>query len=142
MVRAVPKMEGLTLRRLRVACYYPWVYLRSGVERTILEVARKSRHKWIIYTNHFSPEDTYPGFSALDVVELPNVSVNRGYFHVVRAAITIFIQTIPVKEYDVLLVHCEGIDDFVTFRNHRKPVVCYCHTPLNIVNDRWASPIL
>ncbi|MGB9407305.1 MAG: glycosyltransferase [Terracidiphilus sp.] len=123
---------------LNIACYYPWIYLSSGVERTIVEVAMRSRHRWTIYTNHLSPEATYQEFSKLKVVELDRVSVNRGYLHVGEAALKIFRQRIPMHQHDVLLVHSEGAGDFVTFRNHSKPVVCYCHTPLKVINDPWA----
>ena len=33
----------------RVALYYPWIYVRSGVERTILELVRRSRHLYEVY---------------------------------------------------------------------------------------------
>lgn len=126
------------MRTLNVACYYPWVYLRSGIERIMLEVCRRSRHRWTIYTNHFAPNDTYPEFSSLEVVELPPISVNRGYFQVARGTLRLLWQKLPMKKHDLLLVQSEGLGDFITFQNHAKPVVCYCHTPLKVLNDPWA----
>jgi hypothetical protein len=43
---------------MKVALYYPWVYLTSGAERTILELTGRSRHEWTIFTNRFEPENT------------------------------------------------------------------------------------
>jgi glycosyltransferase involved in cell wall biosynthesis len=123
---------------LRVACYYPWVYLRSGVERTMIETITRSRHRWEVYTNHFAREGTYPEFHGLPVHELRRVSVDRSFWPVASAAFTIATQTIPMDRHDVLFVHSEGLGDFCTFRNHGKPVVCFCHTPLKVLSDRDA----
>jgi glycosyltransferase involved in cell wall biosynthesis len=123
---------------MRVACYYPWLYLRSGAERTILEVALRSRHQWTIWTNHFAPAATYPEFRSLLVRELSHISVKRSYIDAARAAAAILCQKLPSNEYDVLVVHSEGLGDLVTFRNHEKPVVCYCHTPLKVIHDPYA----
>ena len=46
---------------MKVALYYPWVYLTSGAERTILELTAHSRHQWTIFTNRFDPDGTFPG---------------------------------------------------------------------------------
>ena len=43
-----------------------------------------------------------------------------------------------MNEYDVLMVHSEGLGDLLTFRNHQKPVICYCHTPLKVIHDPYA----
>ena len=123
---------------MRVACYYPWLYLRSGAERTILEVALRSKHEWTIYTNHFAPNGTYPCFSKIRVRELSRISVKRAYLQAAKAAATILLQKLPVNEYDVLMVHSEGLGDLLTFRNHARPVICYCHTPLKVIHDPYA----
>lgn len=123
------------MRKVRIACYYPWLYLRSGAERTILEVARRSRHEWTIYTNHYDRQGTYQEFESLNVVELGRVSVNRGYLSVARAALRILTQHIPMEQHDVLLNHSEGLGDLLLFANNRKPVICYCHLPLLVAND-------
>lgn len=118
-----------------IACYYPWVYLRSGVERTILETVRRSRHSWTIYTNHYDVQGTFPEFANLNVVELPRISVDRGFANVAKAAARLLWQKLPLEKHDLLLVHSEGLGDFVTFRNRSKPVICYCHQPLLVAND-------
>lgn len=121
---------------MRVALYYPWVYLRSGVERMILELISRSNHEWVIFTSHYYPEQTYPGFKDLNIVELAEVSVQRNYTSVAHAAVTIIKQKIDLNDFDALVVSSEGLADFITLRNHSVPVICYCHTPLKIIHDR------
>ncbi len=120
---------------MNLALYYPWLYLTSGAERSIMELARRSRHNWTIYTNHFDRECTYPGFKDLNVVELARVPVERSFSKVMGAAARIALQKIDLSRFEALMVVCEGIGDMVVFRNHEKPVVCLCLTPLRPVFD-------
>ena len=64
---------------MKVALYHPWIYLKSGLERTILEIARRSRHDWIICTSHFDASGTYPQLQEHSVTEVNRVSVQRSY---------------------------------------------------------------
>lgn len=105
------------------------------MERTILETVRRSRHNWTIYTNHYDLQGTFPEFADLNVVELPRIPVDRGFLSVAKAASRLLWQKIPLEKHDLLLVHSEGLGDFVTFRNRSKPVICYCHQPLLVAND-------
>ena len=120
---------------MKVALYYPWIYLTSGAERTILELTRRSRHEWTLFTNHYAPEQTYPGFAQQNVVELPRVPVQRSMGAVARAASKILQQRLPLDGYAALVVVCEGVGDFVVFRNGRVPLLCICLTPLRAVFD-------
>ncbi|MHB8168793.1 MAG: glycosyltransferase [Thermoleophilia bacterium] len=120
---------------MRIALYYPWVYLRSGVERMILETVRRSRHEWVVFTSHYDRGQTFAELGELPVVELKRLSVDRGYSFVAGAALTIMKQKIDLGGFDALVVSSEGLGDFITFRNHDIPVVCYCHTPLAVVHD-------
>jgi glycosyltransferase involved in cell wall biosynthesis len=120
---------------MRIAQYYPWVYLTSGVERVILEICRRSRHRHSIFTNHFAPANTYPEFRDLEVIELPGVSVERSLWPVLRAAIRIASMKIGLESFDALLVHCDGLGDLILNRQRDIPVVCMCHTPLRPVFD-------
>ncbi|MBI5870699.1 MAG: glycosyltransferase [Actinobacteria bacterium] len=120
---------------MKVALYYPWVYLRSGVERMIVELVSRSEHDWTIFTSHYYPGQTFPEFQKLKIVELSDVSVDRGYSAVSNAAITILRQKINLSDFDALVVSSEGLGDLITFRNHSVPVICYCHTPLKIIHD-------
>lgn len=120
---------------MKVALYYPWIHLTSGAERSILELVKRSRHDWTIFTNHFDSERTYPEFKTLNLVELKRVSIERSFGKVIMSALRIAFQKIDLEGFDALLVVCEGIGDMVVFRNHDKPVFCLCLTPLRPVFD-------
>src|SRR5262249_41798164 len=70
---------------MRPALYYPWVYLKGGAERVLVELMTRSRHDWTLYTNHFEPHSTFPEFSDLQVEAMADVSVRRNLWHVSRA---------------------------------------------------------
>lgn len=120
---------------MRIAIYHPWIYLRSGIERMIMELVRRSRHDWVIYTSHYYPDQTFPELNDFDVVELSKVSVDRGYSAVGSAALTILRQKIDLDGFDAMMVSSEGLGDLFTFRNHSVPVICYCHTPMKVIHD-------
>ena len=120
---------------MRVALYYPWIHLTSGAERLILELTARSRHDWTLFTNHYDPEHTFPGFRERRVVELPRVPVDRRLGAVVRAGWRILAQRLPTEYHDALLVVCEGLGDLAVFRNGRRPVLCCCLTPLRMAFD-------
>jgi len=120
----------------RVALYYPWVHLRSGAERCILEMATRSRHEYVIYTSHVDYDGTFPEFRNLErVVELHRVSVKRTLGKALAGAATIAAEKLDPSTFDALVVSSEGLGDFITFRNHAKPVICYCHTLVRPVYD-------
>ena len=121
---------------MRFAIYHPWVYLRSGLERTFLELCRRSRHEWITYTHHHEPESTYDDLGDVTtVIELaPRVSVQRSLIPLVGAATTIARARLPQDGTQGLLVSSEGLGDFILNR-YRGPSVAYCHTPLKILHD-------
>jgi glycosyltransferase involved in cell wall biosynthesis len=121
--------------RKRVALYYPWIYLTSGAERTILELTGHSRHEWTIFTNYYDREATFPGFSGRRVVELTRVSVRRSIRAVARAGWQIVTQRLPLDDFDALVIVCEGLGDLVLFRNADRPAFCICLTPLRPVFD-------
>jgi len=128
--------RGLPRPVRRVALYYPWIYVRSGVERVILEIVRRSRHRYTVFTNHVNYAQTYPEFSQLaNLVVLEQVPVARTFGAVLRAARTIVAQRLDLAGFDALLVSSEGLGDLITFRNHSKPVFCFCHTPVRPVYD-------
>ncbi|HEV2445391.1 MAG TPA: hypothetical protein VGS58_05695, partial [Candidatus Sulfopaludibacter sp.] len=105
---------------MRVALYYPWIYLTSGGERVILELARRSRHEWKLLTSHYEPENTFPELRRMNVTELNPVSVRRDVISTARSAATILLQKLPIDDCDALFVLSEGLGDFILFRNHRK----------------------
>lgn len=119
----------------RVALYYPWFYLKSGGERTCIELLKRSRHQWTIVTNRYEREATYPELAAFRMIELGEVSVKRTFAGAGSAAWKILTQKLPLEGQDVLVVFCDGLGDLATFRNHSIPTLCVCFTPLRIVFD-------
>ncbi len=127
---------------MRVALYYPWLYLTSGAERTILHLSGGSRHEWTLFTHRFEAENTFPGFAARNVVQLGSpVTVRRSFGGAARAALRIARERLPLEGYDALVVVCEGLGDLVLLRNGGIPTLCVCLTPLRAAFDdayrRW-----
>jgi len=120
---------------VRVALYHPWIYLKSGLERTLLEILRRSRHDWTLYTSHYDRDGTYPELKDVPVVELSRVSVERSYGAVIRGAMTLATTRLDPKDFDVLMISCDGLGDLLNLRNTSRPSICLCFTPLRAVYD-------
>src|SRR5574337_1488706 len=121
---------------MRIALYHPWIYVRSGLERTILELCRRSRHRWTVFTSHYDREGTFPELKQVGIVELPRISVRRRYGAVLRAAATIASTRLDLSGQDALGVCCDGLGSLITLRNREVPSVCLCFTPLRAVYDQ------
>jgi glycosyltransferase involved in cell wall biosynthesis len=122
---------------MKIALYYPWLYLKSGGERTVVEILARSRHKWQIITNHYDKESTYPELKNAPIVELAKVSVRRTFLHAGLAALRMLAQKLPIGNADALVIACDGLGDLVTFRNHDVPVISLCFTPLRAAFDPY-----
>jgi glycosyltransferase involved in cell wall biosynthesis len=120
---------------VKVALYYPWLYLTSGGERTILELTGRSRHDWTVFTNRFERENTFPGLAQRQVVELGTVSVRRSLLPAATAGWRILTQRLPLERFDALVVVCEGLGDLSLLRGTGRPAICLCLTPLRIAFD-------
>ncbi len=123
------------MSRRKIAVYYPWVYLTSGAERTLVEIVRRSRFEVTIFTNEFRPESTFPELSGMDVRLLDRVPVERSLASVGKAAAKILSQKVDLSAFDALLVMCEGLGDLMTLRHRDIPAFCLCLTPLRIAFD-------
>lgn len=122
---------------MKIALYYPWIYTKSGVERSIIEIIRRSKHNVTIFTNHYDPLNTYPYFRHVKIKLLNRVSVHRDLLSVAWAALVLLFQKIDLSSFDLLLVHSDGLADLVLFRNYAIPTVCFCHTPLRPTYDSY-----
>jgi glycosyltransferase involved in cell wall biosynthesis len=121
---------------MKIALYYPWLYLRSGGERTISEIVSRSRHSWTIFTHRYAREATFESLKSAHIVELgAPISVKRTVFHALQGAVRIANEKLPLEGYDALLVMCEGLGDLITLRNRQVPAFCYCFTPLRAAFD-------
>jgi glycosyltransferase involved in cell wall biosynthesis len=120
---------------MRFSVYHPWVYLRGGAERILVELAERSAHDWTVYTHHHDPEATFAELRGPEVVELsPRVSVRRSFGPLAHAATTITRAQLPQDGSRGLLISSEGLGDLLLARNDL-PAVAYCHTPLKILHD-------
>ena len=127
---------------MRVAMYYPWVYLKGGIERTILELVRRSHHEWTIFTSHYRPDDTFPEFADVDIRQIGSISVKRDLVTVARACSQLLLRGGEWSDYDALMVNCDGIGNLLALRAHGLPLLCLCHTPLKVgyddhARERW-----
>ena len=64
---------------MKIALYQPWIYLYGGLEKSLLELVTRSEHEWVVFTGHYEPENTFPGFSEVDVRLLNSTSVKRNF---------------------------------------------------------------
>jgi len=124
---------------MRVATYYPWIYLKGGIERTILELTNRSRHDWTIFTSHYRQEETFPGYAELDVKQIGSVSVRRNVLSVASACGQLLAQSGNWDGYDALMINCDGIGNLLAMRAGGVPLLCLCHTPLKISYDPHAK---
>ena len=122
---------------MRVALYYPWIYLYGGPERTISELLRRSRHTWTVLTNRYEPEATFPVLQSATIRQMNRVPVKRSYLAVSKAAARIAFQKLPLEGHDALVVFCEGLGDLAVIRNYPLPVACLCFTPLRAAFDPY-----
>ncbi|RGP36348.1 glycosyltransferase [Pseudotabrizicola alkalilacus] len=119
----------------RIALYYPWIYLKSGVERTILEIYRRSRHDVIIVTSHYDRDATFEELAGCNIVQRGQVSVKRTYLQAAKAALTMANLRFDRAGYDALVICCDGLGPLLTFRNRNLPLMNLCFTPLRAVYD-------
>ena len=120
---------------MKVAIYHPWIYLKSGLERTILELLQRSRHEWVVYTSHYDAEGTYPELKDYAIQEVNKVSVQRSYGAVLGASARIARTGLDLSSVDALVVCCDGVGSFITLRNAQRPILNLCFTPLRAVYD-------
>jgi glycosyltransferase involved in cell wall biosynthesis len=125
--------------KMNLALYHPWVYLKGGAERVILNIVTRSRHNWTVFTNHFDRFNTFPELQNINIIELSKISVKRNYFSVATSAIKVLFQKVDLKKFDALLISSEGVGDFFTLRNHNIPIICFCHTPLKVIHDPFTK---
>jgi glycosyltransferase involved in cell wall biosynthesis len=118
--------------------YYPWIYVKGGIERTILEIANRSRHDWTVLTSHYRPEDTFPGFKDIEVRQCGSVSVRRDVASVARACAQLLLRPGNWDGFDALMISCDGIGNLLAMRPRGIPLLCLCHTPLKISYDSHA----
>jgi len=120
---------------MNIAVYHPWIYLRGGIERTLVELVKRSRHQWSIFTNHYEPENTFEALRHFNVTQLKPISVKRTIPAVLSAGVRLVLQKLSLEGYDALVILCDGLGDFLTFRHRSVPIFTICFTPLRAAFD-------
>ncbi len=120
---------------MKIALYHPWIYVKSGLERTILEIVSRSRHAYELYTSHYDAEGTFPELKNYKIQEINRVSVNRAYRSVLNAGFKIATTKMDLHNVDALIVCCDGLGSFITLKNGQKPIINLCFTPLRAAYD-------
>ncbi|MGA3006626.1 MAG: glycosyltransferase family 1 protein, partial [Opitutaceae bacterium] len=123
------------MKPLKIAVYYPWVYLKGGIERSLVALISRSRHDWTIFTSHYDPANTFPEFAGFKLVQVGAVSVRRDMGAVFKAALNMVGARLPLDGFDGYAVWCDGLGPLTMFRNARLPTFCICSTPLRAAYD-------
>ncbi len=121
---------------MKVAIYQAWIRSMGGMERVLMEIVKRGRYDYTIFTSFFEKEKTFKEFGKMKVIQLRKGEA-KGFL--ARGARLVHLLTDKVKEienYDALLVSTGGLGEFFVMRNNIMPSFAFCHTPLRIVHDK------
>ena len=108
----------------KLALYHPWIYLKGGAERVLLEIANRSNHEVTLFTNYIDYENTFVEFQQLSKIHvLRQVPIKRNFTAVCQAAAVIASQKLNLSNFDALMISSEGLGDFINLRNHSIPSI-------------------
>ncbi len=124
---------------MRPALFHPWIYLKGGIERTLLELVTRSRHDWQIYTGRYMPDETFDGFRDLPVIEIDQFSVERKALPVAKACYRMLRSGVDWSDRDALMISCDGVGNLMTLGAGDIPKICLCHTPLRVAYEPTIS---
>lgn len=127
----------------KILFYHPWIYLKGGAEKVLLEYALHTKHKITVATSYYNKDTTFKEFENVNVIVLngiTEVSIERNFGNILKSFISIC--TLQVKgDYDLIIISSEGLGDFFgcfyPFFNQKK--IAYVHTPLKIIYDSKLS---
>lgn len=124
---------------LKVLVYHPWIYLKGGAEKVLLEYTKHTKYKSSIHGGYLG-DDTYEELKAKTTITaslLGKVTVKRTIWHSFKSLLAIFVSKLSNKKSDVLLISSEGLGDFVELfrRKSADTTIAYVHTPLKLVYD-------
>jgi glycosyltransferase involved in cell wall biosynthesis len=134
----------------RVAIYHPWIHLKGGGEKVILEMLKRSEHDIQVYTHHFNPDNTFQRLSEYEdrINVRRNLSVSGSITRGLRFA---FFETLDKldTDADILLTSVGDIGELVLARNSHKVNLGYCHSlrathnKKSVLEDKkpWERPI-
>lgn len=120
---------------MKLAVYHAWIHCKGGGEKVLLKLLEESEHDITVFTNNYVPGDTYDGFEDHDVRTIGNIPVIGEVFRGLSFALAALFTRLPLEDYDALVVSTGGVAEIINYRNHSKPLIGFCHTPLRPVND-------
>ena len=120
---------------MKVALYYPWLYVKSGAERVIVKLLEESRHDWTVFTGRYEAESTYPELRSAKIVDFGDLVVERTVWATAFNCLKALWRRLPLEGFDALVVVGEGLGDLVLIRNGSLPTINICLTPLRIAFD-------
>lgn len=116
---------------MKIALYHPWLKSRGGIEKMVLEYAKRSEHEVTVFTLYYAEPDTFEGFADVEVQVVGDNKPPQGLLDkTLRFGLGTLKTELPLNGYDALLVSEAGLGSLITIKNHDLPVLCYCHTPL------------
>ena len=118
-----------------LAIYHAWIHCKGGGEKVLLKLLENSEHDITVYTNKYVPEDTYSEFEEHDVVELGGLPIIGEIFRGLTFTLGAMLTKLPMEKHDALVVSTGGVAEVINYRNHDKPLIGFCHTPLRPVHD-------
>lgn len=118
-----------------LAIYHAWLHCKGGGEKVLLKLLENSEHDITIYTNKYVPEDTYDEFEEHKVVEIGGLPIIGELFRGATFTLSAALTKLPMDKHDALVVSTGGVAEVINYRNHSKPLIGFCHTPLRPVHD-------
>ena len=129
------KIHTKTSYYMDLAIYHAWIHCKGGGEKVLLKLLENSEHDITVYTNKYVPEDTYDEFEDHDVVELGGLPIIGEIFRGATFTLGAMLTRLPMHKHDALVVSTGGVAEVINYRNHSKPLIGFCHTPLRPVHD-------
>ena len=113
----------------RIAIYHPWIHLKGGGEKVILEMLKRSEHDIQVYTHHFNPDNTFQELSehSEKINVLRDLSVEGSITRGLRFAFFESVDKLDT-DADILLTSVGDIGELVLFRNSHDVNLGYCHS--------------
>ena len=116
---------------MRLAVYHPWLKEKGGAEKVVLELAKRSEHKIVIFTKYFELEKTFQEFDEVDVRIIGRNKEPKGFVdRLLRFEIGAISTKLPLEDFDCLLISTSGVGTSIILRNHEQKTISYTHTPL------------
>ncbi|MFT4893188.1 MAG: glycosyltransferase involved in cell wall biosynthesis [Candidatus Nanohaloarchaea archaeon] len=117
-----------------IAIFQPWLKEKGGMEKVVLEYARRSENNVTILTPFYSPENTFEGFQELEVEEIGWQGEADGFIsRLLKFSLGGALTRLDLENYNAVIFSTSGVSTPFTVRNHNQLTLGYCHTPLRAV---------